>query len=109
MIVSFRGHQPMLAPDVYVAPSAVVVGDVVIGAASSLWFHAVVRGDVFPIRIGARTNLQDHVTVHVVGGRIATTVGDDVTVGHRAILHGCTIGDRVLVGMGAIVLDGAEI
>jgi carbonic anhydrase/acetyltransferase-like protein (isoleucine patch superfamily) len=109
MIHEFRGRSPVIASDVWVAPSAVVIGDVVIGAQSSVWFSAVVRGDVFPIRIGARTNLQDHVVVHVVGGRIATTVGDDVTVGHRAILHGCTVGNRVLVGMGAILLDGAEV
>ena len=109
MISAFRGHTPAIAPDAWIAASAVVVGDVVIGAQSSVWFHTVVRGDVFPIRIGARTNLQDHVVVHVVGGRIATTIGDDVTVGHRAILHGCTIGNRVLVGMGAILLDGAHI
>ena len=109
MIHAFRDHTPAIAPDAWIAASAVVVGDVVIGAQSSVWFHAVVRGDVFPIRIGARTNLQDHVVVHVVGGRIATTVGDDVTVGHRAVLHGCTIGNRVLIGMGAILLDGAQI
>ena len=109
MISAFRGRTPQISPDAWIAASAVVVGDVVIGAQSSVWFHTVVRGDVFPIRIGARTNLQDHVVVHVVGGRIATTVGDDVTVGHRAILHGCAIGNRVLVGMGAILLDGAEI
>lgn len=99
----------MIDPSAFVAASAVVIGDVVIGVEASLWFHAVVRGDVGAIRIGARTNLQDHVTVHVVGGRFGTTVGADVTVGHGAILHGCTIGDRVLVGMGAIVLDGAVI
>jgi carbonic anhydrase/acetyltransferase-like protein (isoleucine patch superfamily) len=109
MIASFRNVQPTLAADVYVAASAVIIGDVVIGAASSVWFHTVVRGDTFPIRIGARTNLQDHVTVHVVGGRLGTTIGDDVTVGHGAIVHACTLGDRVLVGMGAIVLDGAAI
>jgi carbonic anhydrase/acetyltransferase-like protein (isoleucine patch superfamily) len=109
VIVGFRGAQPAIDASAFVAASAVVIGDVVIGAKSSVWFHAVVRGDVFPIRIGARTNLQDHVVVHVVGGRIATTVGDDVTVGHRAILHGCTIGNRVLVGMGAILLDGVEV
>ncbi len=109
MIASFRSLHPVIDPRAFVAASAVVIGDVVIGVEASLWFHAVVRGDVGAIRIGARTNLQDHVTVHVVGGRFGTTVGADVTVGHGAILHGCTIGDRVLVGMGAIVLDGAVI
>jgi carbonic anhydrase/acetyltransferase-like protein (isoleucine patch superfamily) len=109
MITGFRGVDPSIDPSVFVAASAVVVGDVVIGAAASVWFHTVVRGDVGPIRIGARTNLQDHVTVHVVGGRFGTTIGDDVTIGHRAIVHGCTLGDRVLIGMGAIVLDGAAV
>ena len=109
MIASFRGMAPVIDASAYVVDSAVVIGDVVIGAESSLWFHAVVRGDVYPIRIGRRTNVQDHATVHVTTGRAATTVGDDVTIGHGAIVHGCTIGDRTLVGMGAIVLDGVEI
>jgi len=109
MITGFRGVDPSIDPSVFVAASAVVVGDVVIGAEASLWFHAVVRGDVGPIRIGARSNLQDHVTVHVVGGEFGTLIGDDVTIGHRAIVHGCTLGNRVLIGMGAVVLDGAEI
>lgn len=109
MIVSFRDVAPSIDPTVFVAASAVVIGDVLVGAESSLWFHTVVRGDIGPIRIGARTNLQDHVTVHVVGGVYGVTIGDDVTIGHRAIVHGCVLGDRVLVGMGAIVLDGVEI
>ena len=109
MITAFRNVSPTIAGDAYVAASAVIIGDVTIGAASSIWFQSVVRGDTFPIRIGARTNLQDHVTVHVVGGRIGTTIGDDVTIGHGAIVHACRLGNRVLVGMGAIVLDGAEI
>ena len=109
MIASFRNVAPVVDPTAYVVASAVVIGDVVSGAQASVWFHTVVRGDVGAIRIGARTNLQDRVTVHVVGGKFGTTVGEDVTVGHGAILHGCTIGNRTLVGMGAIVLDGAEI
>jgi carbonic anhydrase/acetyltransferase-like protein (isoleucine patch superfamily) len=106
MIAPFRGVAPRLDPSVFVADSAIVIGDVEIDADASLWFHAVVRGDVFPIRIGRGTNVQDHATLHVLTGRAATTVGSDVTIGHGAIVHGCTIGDRVLVGMGAIVLDG---
>ena len=109
MIASFRGASPAIDPSAYVVTSAVVIGDVTIGPEASVWFHAVVRGDIFPVRIGARTNVQDNATLHVSGGRAATTVGDDVTVGHGAILHGCTIGSRILIGMGAIVLDGAEI
>ena len=91
------------------APTAVVLGDVAIGLDSSIWFHAVVRGDVNSIRIGRRTNVQDLCRIHVSSRTHPTVVGDDVTLGHRVILHGCTVGDRVLVGMGAIVLDGAVI
>lgn len=100
---------PLLGAEVWIAPSATVIGDVVLGAQSSVWFGALVRGDVFPIRIGARTNLQDNAIVHVTGGKSATRIGDDVTVGHAAIVHGCTVGDRCLIGMGAIVLDDAVI
>ena len=93
----------------FVADTAVVVGDVVLGDQASLWFGAVVRGDCFPIRIGARTNVQDGAVVHVTGGKAGTTIGDDVTIGHSALVHGCRVGDRCLIGMGSIVLDGAVI
>jgi carbonic anhydrase/acetyltransferase-like protein (isoleucine patch superfamily) len=109
MIAPFRGAHPRIDPSAYVVESAVVIGDVVVGAETSLWFHTVVRGDVYPIRVGRRTNVQDHAVLHVTTTRAATTVGDDVTIGHGAIVHGCTIGDRTLVGMGAIVLDGVEV
>lgn len=110
MISGFRGVDPTIDPTAFVTASAVVVGDVVLGPESSLWFHSVVRGDVGPIRIGARSNLQDHVIVHVLsGGQAATTIGDDVTIGHRAIVHGAAIGNRVLIGMGAVLLDRVEI
>jgi carbonic anhydrase/acetyltransferase-like protein (isoleucine patch superfamily) len=109
MMHAFRGVSPTIDDTVFVAASAVVIGDVVVEAESSLWFHTVVRGDIGPIRIGARTNLQDHVVVHVVAGRFGVTIGDDVTIGHRAIVHGCTVGHRTLIGMGAVVLDGVEI
>src|SRR5260221_8645304 len=109
MIAPFRGVAPRIDPSVFVTASAIVIGDVEVGADASLWFHAVVRGDVFPIRIGRGTNVQDHATLHVLTGRAATTIGADVTIGHGAIVHGCTIGDRTLVGMGAIVLDGVVV
>lgn len=108
-ILPFRGKQPTIDPTVYVAPTASVIGDVVIGAESSVWFSAVVRGDVFYIRVGARTNIQDCCVLHVQHDRAACIVGDDVTVGHSAVLHGCTISDRVLVGMGSVVLDDAHV
>ena len=109
MIAAYGGHAPRLDPSVYVVDSATVIGDVVIGPESSIWFGAVVRGDIEPIRIGARSNVQDNATLHVVGGKFATTLGDGVTVGHNAVVHGCTIEDGALVGMGAIVLDGAVV
>ncbi|RAL22827.1 gamma carbonic anhydrase family protein [Lujinxingia litoralis] len=108
-LIDFEGTFPRLEPSVFVAPGAKVIGEVSLGGDSSVWYNAVVRGDVCPITIGARTNLQDLAMVHVTGGKFATVIGDDVTVGHRAVIHGCTIGDRVLVGMGAIILDGAVI
>lgn len=106
-LYSHKGVSPKLHPSVWVAPNATIIGDVEIGEGSSVWFGAVLRGDVFPIRIGARTNIQDNAVVHVTNGRAATSVGDDVTVGHSAIVHGCTVGNRCLVGMGSIVLDNA--
>jgi len=101
--------RPELGEHVFVAPNASVIGDVVVGAESSIWFGAVLRGDCYPIRIGARTNVQDGTVIHVTGGKASTTVGDDVTIGHLALVHGCTIGHRCLVGMGSIVLDEAVI
>jgi carbonic anhydrase/acetyltransferase-like protein (isoleucine patch superfamily) len=86
-----------------------VIGDVEIGEDSSVWFGSVVRGDVHHIRIGARTNLQDHCVVHVTRGLFPTVIGDEVTVGHRGTVHGCTVGDGALIGIGASVLDGAVI
>lgn len=108
-VYSHQGTVPRLGQRVYVAPSGVVIGDVELGDDASVWFGAVLRGDCFPIRVGARTNIQDGTVVHVTGGRSRTTIGAGVTVGHMALLHGCTIGDAVLVGMGAIVLDDAVV
>lgn len=99
--------EPVIPPSCYVEPSARIVGDVVLGEDCSVWYQAVIRGDVFPIRIGARTNVQDQVVLHCTRGQAALTLGDDVSIGHRAVLHGCTVGDRVLIGMGAVVMDGA--
>jgi len=109
MIQSFGEQSPRLGQDVFVANSALVLGDVVLGDLSSVWYGTVVRGDVHHIRIGPRTNIQDRCVVHVSTGTHPTEVGELVTVGHGAIVHGCRIGDRTLVGIGAIVLDGAEV
>ena len=108
-VFALEGVVPQLGRGVFVAPSASVIGDVVLGDESSVWFGTVLRGDVFPIRIGARTNVQDNAVVHVTGGQAATSVGDDVTIGHMALIHGCTVGNRCLIGMGSILLDGAVI
>jgi carbonic anhydrase/acetyltransferase-like protein (isoleucine patch superfamily) len=105
----FRGVTPRVHPSCFVEDSAQVVGDVELGEDSSVWFNAVLRGDVNPIRIGKRTNIQDLTMVHVTSHANATHVGDDCTVGHHVILHGCIVGNRVLVGMGAILMDGVEV
>lgn len=100
---------PTIPPSCFVEETAVIIGDVVLGEESSVWFHAVVRGDVHYVRIGSRTNIQDLCMLHVTHDTHPLILGNDVTVGHNVVLHGCTIGDRVLVGMGAIVMDGAQI
>ncbi len=105
----YKGISPRLHPSVLVMDGSTVIGDVEMGEGSSLWPGAVVRGDVCHVRIGARTNIQDGAVVHVTTDTNPALVGDDVTVGHRAVLHGCTIRERSLVGIGAIVLDGAVV
>lgn len=109
MIKPFRGVFPQVHPTAFVEESAQVIGDVVIGEQSSIWFGSVVRGDVFYIRVGARTNIQDGTVIHVTNGTHATIIEDEVTVGHNATLHGCYIERGSLIGMGSIVLDGARI
>jgi carbonic anhydrase/acetyltransferase-like protein (isoleucine patch superfamily) len=107
-VFAVNGISPRIAPDVFIAPGAVVAGDVEIGPRSSVWFNAVIRGDVAPIRIGARSNVQDGAVLHVDPDS-PCIVGDDVTIGHRAIVHGCTVGNGVTVGMGSILLSRSRI
>jgi len=109
MIRPFLGAHPQFDDSNFIADSADVIGDVVLGPDSSIWYNVTIRGDVHRIRIGASSNVQDNSVVHVTHGTAPTTIGDFVTVGHGAIVHGCTIRDRVLVGMGAIILDHADI
>lgn len=109
MIKSFRGSHPRIHPSAYIAENATIIGDVEIGARASIWFGAVLRGDVFPIRIGEESSIQDNSVLHVTHGRFGIVVGNRVTVGHSVTLHGCTIGDRCMVGMGATILDQAEV
>ncbi|MCA1566312.1 MAG: gamma carbonic anhydrase family protein [Acidobacteria bacterium] len=109
MIRPFRGKHPNIHPSAFIEASAQVIGDVEIGEQSSVWFNAVVRGDVFYIRIGNRTNIQDGTVVHVTNGTHATILEDEVTVGHNVTLHGCHIGRGCLVGMGSIVMDDVRV
>ncbi|MBI3406394.1 MAG: gamma carbonic anhydrase family protein [Acidobacteria bacterium] len=109
MIRSYRGRKPQVAATAYIDPAAVVIGDVTIGEYSSVWPCVVIRGDVNWIRIGARTNIQDGAVCHVMRDEWPLELGDNVTVGHGAVLHGCTIESRCLIGMGSIILNGAKI
>lgn len=111
----YQGIEPQLGERVYIDPASVVIGDVVLGDDCSVWPMTVIRGDMHRIRIGARTSVQDGSVLHITHASdfspdgFPLTVGDDVTIGHKAILHGCTLGNRILVGMGAIVMDGAVV
>jgi carbonic anhydrase/acetyltransferase-like protein (isoleucine patch superfamily) len=108
MIIEFNQIVPRIGKNVYIAPTAVVIGDVTIGDGASIWFNTVLRGDMAPITIGVNSNIQDNCTIHTDFGKPAT-IGKNVTVGHNAVVHGCTIGDGALVGIGAIVLNGAKV
>lgn len=109
LILPYKGILPRVAPDAFVAPSAVLVGDVEIGAEASVWFNCTLRADERAIRVGARSNIQDGTVIHVHSRKQGTTIGDDVTVGHMVLLHACTIEDGGYVGMGAVVMDEAVI
>lgn len=109
MLKSFLGHHPRIAATAFIEDSAQVIGDVVVGEHSSIWFHAVVRGDVNAIRIGNESNLQDHCVVHGFKDKYPVMIGNRVSVAHRVCLHGCTIEDDCLIGIGAIILNGARI
>jgi gamma-carbonic anhydrase len=108
-ILAYRDILPQIAADVFIAPGAWVIGDVVIGERSSIWFNTIVRGDVHFIRIGSETCIQDNSTLHVTAPRFPMHIGNRVVIGHKAIIHGCTVEDECMIGMGAIILDGAKI
>ena len=119
-VFSFAGHAPLCGRDVWLAPTATVIGNATLGDECSVWFGAVIRADTLAIVLGARTNVQDNAVLHITsdkptaahdarGVQVGLAIGDDVTIGHSAVVHGCTLGNRVLVGIGAIVLDGAEV
>jgi carbonic anhydrase/acetyltransferase-like protein (isoleucine patch superfamily) len=109
MLRSFNDKEPKLGPNVFIADTALVIGDVEIGEDSSVWFGSIVRGDVNYIRIGARTNIQDMTMIHVSSKTHPTILEDEITVGHRVTLHGCHVESRCLIGIGAILLDGVHV
>jgi carbonic anhydrase/acetyltransferase-like protein (isoleucine patch superfamily) len=109
LILPVHNIFPAFGDNCYLAPNATIVGDVVMGSDCSVWFNAVIRGDVNAIRFGNKVNVQDGAIVHCTYQKAATTIGNNVSIGHNAIVHGCTIHDNVLIGMGAIVMDGAVI
>jgi len=109
ILLPVAGKMPQFGNDCFLAPNSTVVGDVVMGDECTVWFNAVVRGDVNSIRIGNRTNIQDGAVIHCTYQKAATTIGDEVSIGHNAIVHGCTIHNNVLIGMGSIVMDDAVV
>jgi carbonic anhydrase/acetyltransferase-like protein (isoleucine patch superfamily) len=109
LVASCLGKRPVVPASVFLAATAVVLGDVVLGEEASVWYGSVLRGDVGPIRIGPRTNIQDVCILHTTRGGTPVEVGEEVTVGHRVILHGASVGDRCLIGMGSVLLDGCVI
>jgi carbonic anhydrase/acetyltransferase-like protein (isoleucine patch superfamily) len=109
LILPVQGNYPQIGPDCFLADNATIVGDVTLGSNCTVWFNAVVRGDVNSIRIGEKTNIQDGVVIHCTYQKAATTIGARVSIGHKAIVHGCTVEDDVLIGMGAIVMDRAVV
>jgi carbonic anhydrase/acetyltransferase-like protein (isoleucine patch superfamily) len=109
VILPVKGVSPGFGRNIFIAPNATIVGDVVIGDDCSVWFNAVIRGDVNSIRIGNKVNVQDGVVIHCTYQKAKTVIGNNVSIGHNAIVHGCTIQDNVLIGMGSIIMDGAEI
>lgn len=109
VILPVQGVEPTWGDNCYIAPNATIVGDVVMGAECSVWFNAVIRGDVNSIRMGNRVNVQDGAVIHCTYQKTKTIIGNNVSIGHNAIVHGCEIEDDVLIGMGAIIMDGAII
>lgn len=109
LIKELLGKSPVIGKTAWLAENAVVVGDVVLGDDCTVWYHAVIRGDVNSIRIGTAVNIQDHAMIHCTYKKFKTTIGNNVSIGHRAIVHGCEIQDNVLIGMGAILMDGVVV
>lgn len=109
MLIPVNGIYPKIHAKTWIAPTATIIGDVEIGEGSSIWFHTVIRGDVFAMRIGRETNIQDNCTLHGTHESVGVTLGNRVTIGHQVVLHGCEVGDGSLIGMGSVVMDHAKI
>lgn len=109
MLIEYKGIKPRLGKQVFLAPGVVLLGDVEIGDCSNIWFYTVARADVNFIRMGRQTNVQDHCALHVTTGEFPLIIGDEVIIGHGAVVHGCVIHSRVLVGIGALILDGSVV
>ncbi|WP_066838361.1 gamma carbonic anhydrase family protein [Rufibacter ruber] len=109
LLLPVKGIHPTIGQDCFMAPNATIVGDVVLGDQCTVWFNAVIRGDVHRIRIGNKTNIQDGAVIHCTYQKAPTTIGSNVSIGHNALVHGCTVEDNVLIGMGAIVMDNAVV
>lgn len=109
LIKQVKGKSPLLADNVFLSDNSTIIGDVEIGPNSSVWFNAVIRGDVNSIKIGSKVNIQDGAIIHCTYNKTSTIIGDNVSIGHNAIVHGCKIEDNVLIGMGSIIMDGAII
>ncbi|HEX8562362.1 MAG TPA: gamma carbonic anhydrase family protein [Flavobacterium sp.] len=109
LIKPVNGKSPVIPEDCYIAENATIIGDVTLGSSCSIWFNAVVRGDVHYIKIGNKVNIQDGAVIHCTYQKHPTTIGNNVSIGHNAIVHGCTLHDNVLIGMGAIVMDGCVV
>lgn len=109
LILSVRGKTPVIPESCWLAPTATVIGDTTMGEGCSIWFNAVIRGDVNSITVGERVNVQDNAVIHCTYEKWPTHIGDDVSIAHNAVVHGCTIHDRVLIGMGAVVMDGCVV
>ena len=109
VILPVKGVLPQIPEDCFIAPNATIVGDVIMGVDCSVWFNAVIRGDVNSIRIGNKVNIQDGAVIHCTYEKTKTVIGNNVSIGHNALVHGCTLGDNVLVGMGSIVMDNCVV
>jgi carbonic anhydrase/acetyltransferase-like protein (isoleucine patch superfamily) len=108
-VITFKNKTPKISPDCFIASTSTIIGDVQIGSQSSVWFGSVLRGDVFDIKIGSNTNIQDNSVIHVTANKYATNIGNNVTIGHSVTLHGCTIKDNSLIGIGSIIMDQSEV